>query len=125
MERRGEIDHWMAEYVRAWSSDREEEISALFTDQARYYTEPYKAPLVGRERIASWWVGQGEAHSRWSFDYEVIAAEGDLFVVRGRTVYPDNLTAAGRPEVYHNLWLVTLADDGRARDFVEYWMSEE
>jgi hypothetical protein len=24
--------------------------------------------------------------------------------------------------VFHNLWLVTLTDDGRAREFVEYFM---
>jgi hypothetical protein len=30
----------------------------------------------------------------------------------------------GKAEVYHNIWLVTLAADGRVKEFVEYWMLE-
>ncbi len=55
----------------------------------------------------------------------VLAQEGDLFVVRAVTTYPEGTRSADQPEVFHNLWLVTLAADGRAREFVEYFMLAE
>jgi hypothetical protein len=55
-----------------------------------------------------------------------VTAEGSLYVVKGVTVYPDcfeNDPAA--PEVFDNIWLVTLSEDGAATEFVEYWMQRD
>lgn len=118
------IERWLSEYKRAWSSDDADVIGALFTEDARYFTAPYRPPLVGSGEIARWWIAQGESRMRWEAEHHVVACRGDLYVIRGTTTYPDSLGPSGKPEVYHNLWLVTLADDGRAREFVEYWMLE-
>jgi hypothetical protein len=119
------IERWLSSYVEAWASDDPATASALFSQDARYFTAPYRPPLVGSDQIATWWIGQGESRLRWTFEHEVLAETNGLYVVRGTTTYPDNVRANGRPEVYHNLWLVTLADDGRAREFIEYWMLGE
>lgn len=119
------IERWLAEYRQAWSTDNEATIAALFTSDARYFTAPYRPPLVGSDEIARWWMEQGESRMRWEFTGEEIASDDSLYVVRGRTTYRDTPGPTGRPEVYHNLWLITLADDGRAREFVEYWMLEQ
>jgi hypothetical protein len=50
----------------------------------------------------------------------VLAQEGDLFVVRAVITYPEGARDAEGPSTFHNLWLVTLDDDGRASEFVEY-----
>lgn len=113
------IDEWLELYTSAWTSDDPEEVARLFTDDVRYYIAPDRAPIVGREAVADWWVGLQESQLPWTFEYEVVAREGDLYVVRGITEYPEGGSGAESPETYHNLWLVTL-DDGRASEFIEY-----
>jgi uncharacterized protein (TIGR02246 family) len=118
------IDRWLSDYERAWSTDDPAEIAALFTAEARYFTAPYGQPLVGKQEIAEWWVEQGEHSLRWTFEHRIVARDGTLYVIHGKTTYlsPDS---TAKPETYHNLWLVTLDEDGQAADFVEYWMLED
>jgi hypothetical protein len=117
------IDRWLAAYEAAWASGNG--VTDLFTPHARYFTAPYKPPLVGADAIETWWIAQGESDDRWTFEREVIAVDGSLHVVQGTTTYPDSLGPDGKAQVYYNLWLITLVDDGRASEFVEYWMLPE
>jgi hypothetical protein len=115
------IRDWLAAYHHAWTTDGPGDVARLFTDDVRYYTAPYREPLNGIGAVTEFWVGEGESRVPWSFEYQVLAQEGDLFVVRALTTYPDGTRDAEAPEVFHNLWLVTL-DGDRASDFVEYYM---
>ena len=115
------IRDWLAAYHHAWTTDDREEVAALFTDDVRLYNAPFLEPLVGVDRVVDYWVGEGEAGIPWSFEYQVLAQEGDLFVVRAITTYPDGTRGADGPEIFHNLWLVTL-DGARASEFIEYYM---
>jgi uncharacterized protein (TIGR02246 family) len=45
------LRRWVDAYVAAWDSNDPDEIAALFTDGAAYYTEPSSAPWVGRDEI--------------------------------------------------------------------------
>ena len=119
------IDDWLRRYRKAWETDDPGAVQDLFTGDARYFTAPYRKPLSGRDAISAYWLGEEESGIRWEFEPDVIAREGDLFVVRAVTTYPDRASDADGPETFHNLWLVTLAPDGRAREFVEYFMPVE
>jgi ketosteroid isomerase-like protein len=119
------IDDWLRRYREAWGTDDAGTVRDLFTDDARYFTAPYREPLRGCDAISAYWLGEEESGIRWEFEPDVIAREGDLFVVRAVTRYPDGTSDADGPETFHNLWLVTLAPDGRARVFVEYFMLVE
>ncbi len=116
------IDRWLEAYRRAWQTDLRDDIERLFTDDVRYYTAPYAEPLEGREEVAAYWLGEEESAIAWTFEAQVLAREGGLNVVRAVTTYPGGTKGAGTAEVFHNLWLVTLASDGRASEFVEYYM---
>ena len=118
------IRDWLAAYHHAWTTDDPEEVGRLFTDDVRYFTAPYREPLDGVAAVAAYWLGEQEAEIPWSFEYQVMAQEGDLFVVRAVTTYPEGTSGAEGPEKFHNLWLVTLEGD-RAREFVEYFMLVE
>jgi ketosteroid isomerase-like protein len=120
-----EIEDWLARYRDAWGTDEREGIAGLFTDDVRYFTAPYRAPLRGREAVVAFWLGEREWDMPWTFEYEVLARQGGLHVVRAVTTYPDGTRDAGGREVFFNLWLVTLDGRGRAREFVEYFMLEE
>ena len=120
------IDRWLEGYLTAWDSDAPDDIAALFAPDARYYTAPFRTPHTGVDEIVRFWVDNGDSQVPWDFEYDVIAREGDLYVIRGATRYPEGGDAVRqKTEVYSNLWLVTLGADGRATEFVEYWMEDD
>jgi len=119
-----DIDDWLARYQQAWRSDDPAQIAGLFTDKARYFTAPWREPMVGAQAIADWWRAMGESRLPWSCDFQVIARNDDLSVVRATTRYPEGTDGEPGPITFSNLWLVTLSGD-RAREFVEYFMQVE
>jgi len=116
------IDAWLAGYERAWRSDDPREILALFEPDARYHTAPWREPHVGADEIVLWWIEQKNSAVAWTFEYDILAARGNLYVVRGVTRYPEGFEPGDSPRIYDNIWLVTLTSSGRAAEFVEYWM---
>jgi len=120
------IDRWLEKYLTAWDTDAPDDIAALFARDARYYTAPFRTPHTGVDEIVRFWVENGDSEIPWTFECDVIAREDDLYVVRGVTEYPEG-GGVGREkaEIYVNLWLVTLDADGRATEFVEYWMEDD
>ena len=116
------IDAWLAGYRHAWQTDDRADMAGLFADDVRYFTAPYHEPLRGVDEVAAYWLGEKEAGIPWTFSPEVLAREGDLYVVRAVTTYPEGGSHDDDPAQFHNLWLVTLDGDGRAREFVEYFM---
>ena len=52
-----------------------------------------------------------------TFEWEPVLVSAETAVVRGKTDYADD-------SIYHNLWVVQLAPDGRASSFTEWWMEE-
>jgi ketosteroid isomerase-like protein len=119
------IRDWLMAYRHAWAADDPAEVAALFSEDVRYFTAPYRAPLEGIEAVTAYWIGEDEGGISWSFEYQVLAQEGDLFIVRAVTAYPEGGTHHHDPAQFHNLWLVTLGPDGRASEFVEYFMLVE
>lgn len=108
------LNKWMEGYIRAWNSNEPDDIGALFTDDATYYTAPYREPWRGRSAIVAGWLDRKDQPGEASFTWQPLVVTGELTVVQGLTVYPD--------ETYSNLWVIRLADDGRCRQFVEWFM---
>lgn len=119
------IREWLAAYRHAWSTDDPAEVATLFTTDVRYFTAPYRPPLEGIPAVQAYWLGEEEGEIPWSFEYLVLAQEGGLFVVRAVVTYPEGTSAAEGPEAFHDLWLVRLDEDGRASEFIEYFMLAE
>ncbi|HZA60411.1 MAG TPA: nuclear transport factor 2 family protein [Actinomycetota bacterium] len=110
------LQRWMAGYVRAWGSNDRDDIAALFTEDARYWTAPHREPWTPREAIVEGWLGRREEPDEWTFRWEPVAETGDLAFVRGWTDYPKE------GKRYSNLWVIRFAPDGRAAEFTEWWM---
>lgn len=106
----------MEGYVRAWESNDPKDIEALFTEDARYFTAPFREPWVGHEEIARGWTGVEDEPGTWSFRYEVLGTSEELAFVRGWTEY------VGDEPDYSNLWVIRLTPDGRCSEFIEWWM---
>jgi len=117
MTERADVTRWVEAYEHAWTSNDREDIEALFTEDARYFTSPYRKPWEGRDAIVEGWLGDRDEPGDWHFASEVLAIAGDLAFVQGRTEYLDD-----PPRAYSNLWIIRLAGDGRASEFTEWWM---
>jgi ketosteroid isomerase-like protein len=114
MERK-DVEAWIDEYVRAWTTNDPSDIGRLFTDDAVYYTAPFREPWTGRDAIVDGWLDRKDEPGAWKFGWEVLAIAGDLAFVQGQTEYPPE------GETYSNLWVIRLRD-GRCSEFTEWWM---
>jgi ketosteroid isomerase-like protein len=114
MDRR-DLEAWLPGYVRAWTTNDPADIAGLFTEDAEYYTAPYRQPWRGRDAIVAGWLQKKDEEGEWKFRSEVLAIADDLGFVRGWTDYVD--------ESYSNLWVIRLRD-GRCSEFTEWWMKQ-
>lgn len=110
---------WVEGYVRAWETNDPDDIAALFTDDAVYEFSPDDPDAMrGREAIVAGWIDSKDDPDEWTFDWEVLVETDDLVVLQGRTDYPAS-------KLYDNLWVIRLADDGRATRFTEWYMERD
>lgn len=109
------ITEWMDGYLRAWESNDPADIAGLFTADAEYRSYPWAQPAVGTDAIVALWLETADPAGNHRFSWHVVGAAAEPHLVQGHTEYDD-----GR--VYENLWLVSLAADGRARSFTEWYM---
>jgi len=113
-----DLQRWVEAYMKAWGSNDPSDIGALFTEDAFYYTSPYREPWAGRKAIVEGWLGRKDDQGSWTFRFEVMnIGAGSTGFVRGWTAYAD--------ATYSNLWIIRLADDGRCEEFTEWWMKEK
>jgi uncharacterized protein (TIGR02246 family) len=123
---RTDVERWIESYRRAWETDDASDVASLFTDDATYKPYPWPRGRVGwqgRDEIVEKWIGRGDSKIGWRFEHEILAVEGDTAVVEGWTSYD---RGEGEPwdEAYANIWLVRFAEDGRARQFSEWWVQK-
>ena len=110
------VTAWVERYVRAWNSNDPADIGALFTDDARYYTEPYAGAWTGRQQIVDGWLEHRDEPGETTFSWRPVVSGPDLAIVQGETTYRTP------PRTYSNMWVIRLAADDRCAEFTEWWM---
>jgi ketosteroid isomerase-like protein len=115
---RNDVERWVDRYVEAWLTNDPGQIAALFTEDAAYYTAPYREPWRGRDAIVAGWMERND-EPNWDFRFEVQAVDGDFGFVRGVTTYGEG------PVEYSNLWVIRLDGEGRCSEFTEWWMEHK
>jgi uncharacterized protein (TIGR02246 family) len=110
------VSKWIDRYVVAWNSNDAEDIGQLFTEDATYYTEPFNKPWRGRGQIVEQWLLIKDEPGETTFEWEPVALTDEVSIIQGVTTYPD--------KTFSNLWLIRLDDEGRCREFTEWWMTQ-
>lgn len=111
------VTRWVEGYERAWKTNAPDDIRALFTEDAEYRTRPHREPWRGHDEIVAKWIEAGDEPEEYTFEWQPVLVSAETAVVRGITDYRDE-------NIYHNLWVIQLAPDGRATSFTEWWMDE-
>jgi SnoaL-like domain len=113
------LDEWMDGYVLAWSSNDEDHIRALFTDDAIYDPQVEGGEWDGIEEIVANWQDIDDQEDNWDFEWLPLVETDELAVITGRTNYFEPAAT------YRNLFVIRFADDGRCVDFTEWYIEEE
>lgn len=116
MSTRTRLVDWIDRYERAWRAPGTAALDALFTGDAVYRAAPFDEPLEGRDAIAAFWEAEREGPDEtFALTAELVAVDGDTGVARIEVVYGDPPSRH-----YRDLWIATLAPDGRCRAFEEW-----
>ncbi len=99
-----------------WNSNDPADIGALFTDDAEYYTAPFREPWRGRKQIVDGWLGRKDEPGEATFEWRPLVVTDEVAIAQGTTTYPD--------ERFSNLWVIRLDPDGRRREFTGWWMEQ-
>jgi hypothetical protein len=112
---------WLDAYVEAWRSNEPEMVERLFSEDARYYYGPYAEPVVGRQAIVESWLANPDDPESWEASYAPLAVDGDIFVATGESTYYQPESREVRTK-YSNIFVCRFDDDGRCREFCEWFM---
>ena len=116
-----DLARWIEGYERAWRTPGTRSLEGLFASDARYLPAPFDPPLHGLAAISTFWEAEREsADEVFALSWEPVALEGDVGVARVEVRYGEPPT-----RVYRDLWIVTLARDGRCTSFEEWPLSPE
>jgi ketosteroid isomerase-like protein len=126
-----DVDRWLQSYVDAWKTYDRDRISALFSEDIEYRYHPYDDPIKGREAVVASWLGEGDnpdASARdpegtYDATYRAIAADGDVAIATGKSIYTTE-PGGEIDKVFHNCFVMRFDDQGRCREFTEWFMEE-
>ena len=121
---------WLDRYVAAWKSYDPDAIVALFSEDVVYRYHPYDDPIIGRDAVVGSWLGDsesGDASTRdqpgtYDATYSPVAVDGPVVVATGTSNYRDEPDGPV-VRVFENCFVMRFADDGRCREFTEYYIS--
>ncbi|MCR2791876.1 nuclear transport factor 2 family protein [Microbacterium sp. zg.Y625] len=103
---------WLDGYIKAWESEKPDDVRAVFTDDAEYFFRPDDLePARGIDAILESWPEPEGANPR--YDLDVLIEDDRLGIITGHVEYPGDSS-------WVNLWEVHFAPDGRAKKFVEW-----
>ncbi len=119
---------WLDRYVAAWESYDADDIAALFSEDVRYRFYSYAEWIVGRDAVVASWLAedtdaQGSTRDEpdtYDAAYAPVAVDGDVVVATGTTTYTET---PGGPvtRIFDNCFVMRFDDDGRCREFTEYY----
>ena len=117
---RSAFQAWLDRYVAAWKSYDAQEIGDLFSEDAEYRYHPQDQPVRGRDEIVKSWLDNKDEPGTFDAAYEPLAIDGENHVARGWSRYFDGQGKLA--DEYINIYLCTFDDEGRCREFTEWWI---
>jgi nuclear transport factor 2 (NTF2) superfamily protein len=126
---RDEVLAWVAAHDHAWRSNDPEAIGRLFSEDGIYRLGPWEGPwrghtgpVIGREAIVDVWTSTFDSDESFEADAQVVAIDGRRGVVQRKITYE---SVAGHPgSRYGCLWVIDLDEDGRCREYQEWYVEE-
>ena len=117
-----ELSRIMNTYRRAWERREATLVLRVFTQDATYQENPFRAPFAGREAIGRYWKEATGRHRDVRFEWQAVCRSGVLHVVE----WSVRFTRADSGKRRHLRGVMFLELRGkRVSRFREYWLSRE
>jgi hypothetical protein len=117
---RDQVAQWLQGYTEAWKTNDPTMIADLFGENASYRYHPYDDPIQGRKAIVESWLEEPDKPGTYEGRYEPAAVDGDVAVAIGSSTY--RREDGSVEKVYDNCFIMQFDDDGRCREFTEWYM---
>jgi ketosteroid isomerase-like protein len=126
---RAAAQDWLDRYVAAWLTYDPDSIAALFAADVAYRYHPYDEPITGRDAVVAAWLGKSsssaastrDAPGTYEASYAPVAVDGDVVVATGTSSYRDHPDGPV-VKVYENCFVMRFDEEGRCREFTEYYL---
>lgn len=118
------VGRWLVGYVEAWKSYDPESIGALFSEDALYRYHPHDEPLRGRGAVVASWLEDRDAAGTYDAEYRPVAIEGDAAVATGSSTYYER-PGGEIDRVYDNCFVIRFDQQGRCREFTEWFVARD
>jgi ketosteroid isomerase-like protein len=117
------VARWLDNYVRAWKSYDPQAIGDLFTEDARYFYDPFNRPILGRDAIVESWLAEPDEPGTYDARYEPVLVEGNRAMAVGRSIYYEEDGTTLNTE-WSNVFLLTFDDQGRCSQYQEWYFEK-
>jgi hypothetical protein len=126
---RADVSRWLDDYVEAWKTYDRDKIAALFAVDVECRYHPYDPPIRGRDAVVESWLGEGDyegapdrdKEGTYDASYRPVAVDGAVAVATGSSTYSPR-PGAPPNEVYDNCFVMRFDDEGRCREFTEWFI---
>ena len=113
--------NWLERYRRAWIERNAADASELFTEDAIYREQPFRAPFIGRAAIERYWATVTATQSEIEMRYGPLIAGSRRVAVEWWV----NLRNSGAPITLAGEFFLLFTDGGQCRELREYWTVTE
>ncbi|HLU64351.1 MAG TPA: nuclear transport factor 2 family protein [Protaetiibacter sp.] len=73
---RSTVEQWVSRYRTAWESNDPDDIRALFTPDAEYFTGPSEQPWRGHDGIVAQWLENADRPGQTSCEFVELDPDG-------------------------------------------------
>jgi len=108
------VERWVTAYERAWRTPGTDALAELFSPDISYLVSPWADPVVGLDRVATFWdPGPDGPDQEFTMTSEVVAVDGPVAVVRVSVGY-------AKARDWRDLWVMRFDGEGRCTAFEEW-----
>ena len=117
-----ELTRIMNTYRRAWERRDATLLLRVFTRDATYQENPFRAPFAGREAIGRYWKEATGRHRDVQFEWQAVCRSGALHVVEWSVAF--TRADSGRLRFLRGVMFLELRER-RIFRFREYWLPRD
>ena len=117
-----QLGAWLETYGKAWETRDADLAVSLFTVDATYQEDPYKAPFQGHAGIHDYWDGVTKEQSNIDFKYEIIAVSGSIGIAQWTSDF--DVGPAKTHIGLNGVFVLEFDEHGKVRRLREWWHLE-
>jgi len=109
----------MEGYGRASRENDPQASARLFSEDARYFENPFDEPILGREAIRAYWERGARTLTNKTSTFEILSVKDNLGIARWQSKF--TVIESGKRHALDCMFLVEFDDNNECTEFREWW----